>query len=397
MGTAAPRPPAPNPEPPSRDPTRPLFCGPVKPLHVLSNFQEYLTDHEQTEILQFRDIWYLRLVPPSQPKAPLIIPETFQFVADDHIAYRYTQEKVIGNGAFGSVIQCYDHKRRIHVAIKLLRDRPKVHSQIAFEVELMIQLQKRDGEDDHHIIRYIEHFTFRGFFCIVMELCSLDVYTVLKNQRFVGFPMTTVQMVARETADALAFIHSRGIMHCDIKPENILFTTKAKDHIKVIDYGCSCFVGKTIFTYIQSRYYRAPEVVLGMDYGKEIDIWSLACVICEMVSGYPLFCADDEAELVELIVQMRGLPPLEFVKQAPRGNLYFDAAGKYKLKPGPRPKAVGSLAEATRVRDSVFLDFLDKCLRWAPSDRMTAAQMLEHPWVKSAGARPLVAMPLTAR
>jgi dual specificity tyrosine-phosphorylation-regulated kinase 2/3/4 len=296
---------APNPEPGSRGRSRSLFVGSVKPSHVLSNFREFLTDHEKAEIFQFREIWYLRLTPPAQSKAPSAIPDVFPFVAEDHIAYRYAQEKVIGKGSFGSVIQCFDHKSGTHVAIKMLRDHPSVHSQITFEVDLMVQLQKHDGDNSHHIIRYLEHFRFRGFFCIVMELLSADVHSVLKNQRFLAFPMATAQMVAREAADALTFIHSCGIMHCDIKPENILFTTQAKDHIKVIDYGCSCFIGKIIFSYIQSRYYRAPEVVMGMVYGKEIDIWSLACLLCE-------------------IVQMRGLPPAELVKQVPRGHLYFD-------------------------------------------------------------------------
>jgi serine/threonine protein kinase len=79
-----------------------------------------------------------------------------------------------------------------------------------------------------------------------------------------------------------------------------------------------------MFSYIQSRYYRAREVFLGLEYGQGIDIWSLGCVLCELLSGYPLFCPDDETHLINMIVQLRGLPPILLIKQAPRAHQYFD-------------------------------------------------------------------------
>ena len=170
-----------------------------------------------------------------------------------------------------------------------------------FELNLLIKLQDRDSENRHNIIRYVEHFTFRGFFCTVMELLYFDVYTILKAQRFVGFKMPIVQVVAKETAEALQYTHSQGIVHCDIKPENILFMSERLDHVKLIDFGCSCFVGNIIFAYVQSRYYRAPEVVLGMTYAKEIDMWSLGCVIYEMLVGISPFYNKNVQQMYEAI------------------------------------------------------------------------------------------------
>jgi dual specificity tyrosine-phosphorylation-regulated kinase 2/3/4 len=279
------------------------------------------------------------------------------------------------------VLQCSDYKTGAKVAIKMLRDRPKIHSQIVLELDLLVRLQ--GGEGEHNIIRYIDNFTFRGFFCIVMELLWMDVYTVLKGQRYVAFPMSTVQIVARDTAKALCFIHGCGIIHCDIKPENLVFTSRARKHVKVIDYGCSCFAGKTLYSYIQSRYYRAPEVVLGLEYGKEIDIWSLACVLCEMLTGSPLFSAEDEGQLMEMIVRMRGLPPLALISRAPRAKYYFDEAGQ--LKPRNDRRGLGiSVTDISKITDPGLLDLLDKCLRWVPAERLTAEQFLAHPWVQQA-------------
>lgn len=383
----------PPPNRPPRNPNEPLFCGPVKPGFVLVNYPDYLTEREHAEILQYPEVYYLRDKPPKNTKAPNIVPNFFQFVPNDHIAFRYEQEAVIGKGSFGSVFRCIDHKTGQRVAIKMLRDRPKVHTQIVFELDLLVQLQKDGDDENHKIIRYIENFTFRGFFCIVMELLYLDVYTVLKSQRFVGYPTPTIHMVVKETAQALSYIHSHGIVHCDIKPENILFMSPKKNHIKVIDFGCSCFIGKIQFSYIQSRYYRAPEVVLGIDYGKEIDIWSLGCVLCEMLTGYPLFCAEDEGELIAMICELRGLPPRTFVTGAPRAHFYFNERGVLKEKRDSKGRVYvpGSktIQDVAKINDPQLVSLIDGCLQWIPADRLTAEQFLAHPWVRQNMRAPL--------
>jgi dual specificity tyrosine-phosphorylation-regulated kinase 2/3/4 len=92
------------------------------------------------------------------------------------------------------------------------------------------------------------------------------------------------------------------VLHCDLKPENILFASDNKDEteIKIIDFGSSCFVGNQLYTYVQSRYYRAPEILLGLQhYDFQVDIWSLGCIIAEMYCGHPIFPAIDEIELFE--------------------------------------------------------------------------------------------------
>jgi dual specificity tyrosine-phosphorylation-regulated kinase 2/3/4 len=99
---------------------------------------------------------------------------------------------------------------------------------------------------------------------------------------------------------SLRFLKSLRIVHCDIKPENILLKQQNKSGIKLIDFGSSCLDGETVFTYIQSRYYRAPEVIIGLPYGHPIDMWSMACIFAELLTGYPLFPGEDETEQVEL-------------------------------------------------------------------------------------------------
>ena len=100
-----------------------------------------------------------------------------------------------------------------------------------------------------------------------------------------------------------------GIIHCDLKPENILLRNANKSGLKIIDFGTGCFEGSQLYKYVQSRYYRAPEIILGVDYSCAIDMWSLGCILGELFLGFPLFPGEDEAEQLALIVEYLGTPP----------------------------------------------------------------------------------------
>ena len=97
-------------------------------------------------------------------------------------------------------------------------------------------------------------------------------------------------------------MQNAGVIHCDLKPENVLFTDETFKNVKLIDFGASCEDCSTGFFYVQSRYYRAPEIVLGIEYDHAVDIWSLGCILYELIVGSPLFPAKDENELVEYLI-----------------------------------------------------------------------------------------------
>lgn len=364
----------------------PYFTGTINPLEAISKFPFLLTDKEHVEILHYDNIYYIRQQPPHSKVIQKASPNFFHFVPNDHVAYRYQQIEVLGKGSFGSVIKCLDHKTGQYVAIKFLRDTKKVHDEILFENKIISRLQDGENSSSSGIIRYIESFTFRDFFCIVMELLWKDTYTVLEARHFIGYSKGIIKMIAFQTAQALDFMHQKNIVHCDIKPENIMFVTDHKKSIKIIDFGCSCFGGEIMFTYIQSRFYRAPEVVLGIEYNKEIDIWSLGCVLCELVTGKPLFDADTQPELLAMIVEMFGLPPKSLLERAPFAKKFFDSNG-VKLQHNKGSRAIGppnsrSLEAEINVSDPNFIDFISGCLRWEPSDRYTASELMSHPFLR---------------
>ncbi len=115
-----------------------------------------------------------------------------------------------------------------------------------------------------------------------------------------------------------------NIVHCDMKPENILLRKINKSGIKIIDFGSGCFENEKIYTYIQSRFYRAPEIVLGIPYTTSIDMWSYGCILYELFVGYPLFPGEDEKEHMAMIMEVKGVPPRSVLARATRRKVFFD-------------------------------------------------------------------------
>ena len=112
--------------------------------------------------------------------------------------------------------------------------------------------------------------------------------------------MSVIKNFARQMLQALAYMREERIIHCDLKPENILIEDKKSDFvkgkIKIIDLGSSCFHEERLYTYIQSRFYWAPEIILGIPYTSAIDMWSFGCILIELFVGFPIFPGESEAE-----------------------------------------------------------------------------------------------------
>jgi dual specificity tyrosine-phosphorylation-regulated kinase 2/3/4 len=114
-----------------------------------------------------------------------------------------------------------------------------------------------------------------------------------------------------------------------MKPENIIFTDDSYSSIKIIDFGSSCTDSMLGFSYVQSRYYRAPEVVLGIHYGHPVDMWSLGCIVYELITGRPIFPGRDENELLEYIIVTVGKVPQEMLESAKKYKTFYKKTNNY--------------------------------------------------------------------
>ena len=213
---------------------------------------------------------------------------------DDSLNYRYQVIDNVGNGAFGSCYKCLDHKKNRIVAVKIIKNQENLKKQSIVEVNLLRHLNSKDPLDKKNIVKLLDDFVFRSHHCLVFELLSMNLYSFLKNNNFAGFQIRLVQRFAMQLLISLHFLEQESIVHCDIKPENIMFKTEGKSAIKLIDFGTGCFKEEQIYTYIQSRFYRSPEIILGFKYSPQIDMWSFGCLLFELYKGVPLFPGQSE-------------------------------------------------------------------------------------------------------
>ena len=196
--------------------------------------------------------------------------------------------------------------------------------------------------------------------------------------------MTVIKEIALQLIVSLKYIKEYSVIHCDLKPENILFTSQNNIRVKIIDFGSGCFETRQIYTYIQSRFYRSPEVMLGFKYTPAIDMWSLGCILVELYQGYPLFPGKSEEDQMSKILEVIGLPPKGFLENASRRLNFFDKFGM------PLPtfdskghiRIAGGLPIKKMIADGgEFADFIELCLKWNPEERLTPAKALQHAWL----------------
>ncbi|XP_074652300.1 dual specificity tyrosine-phosphorylation-regulated kinase 1B-like isoform X2 [Tubulanus polymorphus] len=262
---------------------------------------------------------------------------------------RYEIDSLIGKGSFGQVVKAYDHMDQEQVAIKIIKNKKPFLNQAQIEVRLLELMNKHDAESKYYIVKLKRHFMFRNHLCLVFELLSYNLYDLLRNTNFRGVSLNLTRKFAQQLCTALLFLATPelNIIHCDLKPENILLCNPKRSAIKIVDFGSSCQLGQRIYQYIQSRFYRSPEVLLGIPYDLAIDMWSLGCILVEMHTGEPLFAGSNEFDQMMKIVEVLGMPPQHILDQAPKTKKYFEKHpdGSYlprKSKDGKKYKSPGT-------------------------------------------------------
>jgi dual specificity tyrosine-phosphorylation-regulated kinase 2/3/4 len=194
-----------------------------------------------------------------------------------------------------------------------------------------------------------------------------------------------VRRFTKQLLSSLLLLKQHKVIHCDLKPENILLTHPMHSEIKVIDFGSSCFENEKVYTYIQSRFYRSPEVILGMTYGMPIDMWSVGCILAELFTGVPIFPGENEQEQLACIMEVFGPPEKHLIEKSSRKKLFFDSLGKPRLtvssKGRRRRPSSKTLEQVLKCNDEPFLDFLARCLRWDPDRRMKPDEAIRHEFI----------------
>lgn len=131
------------------------------------------------------------------------------------------------------VVKAFDHKSQTHVALKMVRNEKRFHRQAAEEIRILEHLRKQDKDSSMNVIHMLENFTFRNHICMTFELLSMNLYELIKKNKFQGFSLPLVRKFAHSILQCLDSLHKNRIIHCDLKPENILLKQQGRSGIKV--------------------------------------------------------------------------------------------------------------------------------------------------------------------
>ncbi|XP_041746551.1 homeodomain-interacting protein kinase 2 isoform X8 [Coregonus clupeaformis] len=334
----------------------------------------------------------------------------------------YEVLEFLGRGTFGQVVKCWKRGTNEIVAIKILKNHPSYARQGQIEVSILARLST-ESADDYNFVRAYECFQHKNHTCLVFEMLEQNLYDFLKQNKFSPLPLKYIRPVLQQVATALMKLKSLGLIHADLKPENIMLVDPSRQpyRVKVIDFGSASHVSKAVCsTYLQSRYYRAPEIILGLPFCEAIDMWSLGCVIAELFLGWPLYPGASEYDQIRYISQTQGLPAEYLLSAGTKTTRFFnrvtdstnyplwrlktpeDHEGETAIKSKEARKYIfNCLDDMAQVQSTVnmmtdlegsdmlaekadrreFIDLLTKMLTIDADKRITPIETLNHPFI----------------
>eukprot|EP00392_Amoebophrya_sp_AT5.2_P008461 g8488.t1 len=317
------------------------------------------------------------------------------------LAARYQVVEFLGQAAFSRAVQCHDLELNRMVCLKIIKNEKDFVDQSLDEIKLLTYIQNCcKSVDEENVLRLLDFFYYKEHLILVTELLKDNLYEFSKFNRENGqapyFTKGRLQTISRDILRALDYIHGLDLIHCDLKPENILMKSYSRTEVKVIDFGSSCFIDDHLSSYVQSRSYRAPEVILGCAYDQKIDIWSLGCILAELWTGYVLFQNDSVHSLLARVLGILGRFPFWIMASGRHVPQYFtqdgrlyqevkldldgnDTADKRLHLLVPKRTSLGH--RLSLPDDDPFLDFMQQMLCLDPSKRPTAAECLQHPFL----------------
>ncbi|KAF2550262.1 hypothetical protein F2Q68_00036277 [Brassica cretica] len=317
---------------------------------------------------------------------------------------RYEVIATHGKGVFSTVVRAKDLRagpaEPDEVAIKIIRNNETMHKAGQTEVQILKKLAGADPDDKRHCVRLLSSFKYRNHLCLVFESLHLNLRELLKKfGRNIGLKLSAVRSYSKQLFIALKHLKNCGVLHCDIKPDNML-VNENKTVLKLCDFGNAMFAGKNEVTpYLVSRFYRSPEIILGLAYDHPLDIWSVGCCLYELYCGKVLFPGATNNDMLRLHMELKGLFPKKMLRKGAFIDQHFDhdlnfyaaeedtVSGKMmkRMIVNVKPKDFGSIIKGYPGEDpkmlAHFRDLLDKMFILDPEKRLTVSQALAHPFI----------------
>ncbi|XP_034938781.1 serine/threonine-protein kinase PRP4 homolog [Chelonus insularis] len=317
-----------------------------------------------------------------------------------YVVYGYT-----GQGVFSNVVRARDTARgNLDVAVKIIRNNEIMHRTGLKELEILRKLNDADPEDRFHCLRLFRHFFHKNHLCMVFEPLAMNLREVLKKYgKDVGLHVKAVRSYTQQLFLALKLLKRANILHGDIKPDNIL-VSESKLVLKLCDFGSAAHAHENEVTpYLVSRFYRAPEIILGIPYDFGIDMWSVGCTIYELYTGKIMFSGKTNNQMLKFFMDLKGKMPNKLIRKGTFKEQHFDSSCNFLYhevdKVTEREKVVvmsslsatrdlgaelggNSLPPEQNRKVGQLKDLLERTLMLDAGKRITVNHALAHPFIQ---------------
>ncbi|KAI8937162.1 hypothetical protein NX059_006375 [Plenodomus lindquistii] len=242
---------------------------------------------------------------------------------------RYRLIKTLGRGVFANVAQAEEvdgdgsEQSPKMVAVKMIRRNELMRKASQKEMDFLRKVNEADPQDKRHIIRLLGSFDHKGHLCIVFEHMSKNLRDLLKEEtNGHGLTLPAVRIYAKQMFLGLQHLQNCQVIHLDLKPDNVLVSADKKT-IKLADFGTAVDKRDVIerTEYLVSRFYRAPEIILGMDIGYPVDMWAVGCTVYELWTGKILFTGRSNNQMIKAFMDCLGWPSEKLLRKGLANNI----------------------------------------------------------------------------
>ncbi|KAE8287160.1 Homeodomain-interacting protein kinase 2 [Larimichthys crocea] len=317
-------------------------------------------------------------------------------------------EGFLGEGGFGFVTKCRNLQTNKSEAIKINKNSPEVVRQAKSEISILKRLQYLDP-DTCNIVRWNGFFFDKDRICLNFELLDQSLYEYMTARNNKGLNMTELRPVIQQLATALSHLRSIGLVHADLKPDNVMIVNRNQHPLKVrlIDFGLAHPVAE-VQPYIckQTTWYRAPEVMLNIPFNEAVDMWSLGITAAELATGYPLYPGNMDYDMLRFIIETQGQPADHVLDRGLGTGYYFhrdERSGQQRWtfkSPEAFASQTGFYAEETRAYklnnldalkhlvtkerqqsdQHLLVELIKRMLDLDPDQRINPLEVLRHPF-----------------
>ena len=328
---------------------------------------------------------------------------------------RYTAQEKIGWGEFSTVWLATDNTHHNHpVALKISKASAQYKESTEYEAQILTMIREIRQEHSkkfigaQNVIKVYDFFEHQGPYgshcVIVLEMLEQSLLSVMNTHEFNGVPIRTVKSITKQILQGLTFLHTKAsLCHTDLKPENILITSKGLKNavfsdplceVKITDFGSARIFDRFYPSMkIQTREYRAPEVIMGCEslICQAVDLWSLGCIVFELLTGDFLFDPKSQVENgklqdllhLNLIMQICGDIPASMRDQSRFLDCFFHK-GTFLQEKLPKIDLTEMMISSYKMNPQEarsFYDFLCPLLNVDPQNRTSALSHLSHEWL----------------